>query len=67
METTSVFVVTAKIISSSDKEIRTVFPVAKIRKKAAQENKPAPKKDYGTIRVSSKNVFTFSFTGKSFA
>ncbi|XP_057292691.1 unconventional myosin-X-like isoform X2 [Hydractinia symbiolongicarpus] len=33
-----------------DKEIRTVFPVAKIRKKAAQENKPAPKKDYGTIR-----------------
>jgi len=33
-----------------DNEIRTVFPVIKLRKKAAQENKPLPKKDYGTIK-----------------
>ena len=38
----------------SDNEIRQVFPVVKLRKKAAsekQQNQPPAKKDYGTIKV----------------
>ncbi|XP_065664985.1 unconventional myosin-X isoform X2 [Hydra vulgaris] len=43
-----------------DKEISTIFPVGKIRSKAAQEKKPTPKKDYGTIRGTiSKAISSF--------
>ena len=38
--------------SFSDKEINNIFPVLKLKKKAREENKGAPKKDYGTLKVS---------------